>query len=225
MQVNFSGIESLAAGTYFVAGIDTDIGKTHATGQLARALMLAGRQVITQKLVQTGCVGMADDVLTHREIMEVGLLPEDRAGLTMPAVLAYPASPHLAVRLDEGVLDLNYMTHCSQGLAARYELLLIEGAGGLFVPLVDDGEGTPLCLIDHVAAQGYPVILVTSGRLGSINHTLLSLQALAARDIRLTALIYNHYHDSQDATISADTQDLLCRYLGHHFPDALWWEI
>ena len=70
----------------FVSGIDTEIGKTVVTGWLARQWRDAGMDVITQKLVQTGCVGASDDILLHRRIMGCGLFDEDRDGSTMPAL-------------------------------------------------------------------------------------------------------------------------------------------
>lgn len=71
-------------------------------------------------------------------------------------------------------------------MAERFEIVLLEGAGGLMVPLT-----TSLLTIDYVAQHQFPVILVTSGRLGSINHTLLSLEALKSRGLKLKALVYN----------------------------------
>ena len=83
------------------------------------------------------------------------------------------------------------------------------------VPMTED-----LLFIDYIKAKDYPVILVTSGRLGSINHTLLSLEALRSRDIPLYALAYNQFHNSQDATINQDTYQYLCKHLAQYFPSA-----
>src|SRR5690606_14474160 len=118
--------------------------------------------VITQKLVQTGCVGASDDILLHRRIMGCGLFDEDRDGHTMPALYAYPASPHLAARLEGRSLDLEAIDRATAHLCERYETVLVEGAGGLMVPLTEQ-----LLTIDYVARRGWPLLLVTSGRLGS----------------------------------------------------------
>ncbi|WP_139094370.1 ATP-dependent dethiobiotin synthetase BioD, partial [Acinetobacter baumannii] len=85
-----------------------------------------------------------------------------------------------------------------------FEIVLLEGAGGLMVPLT-----TSLLTIDYVAQHQFPVILVTSGRLGSINHTLLSLQALKSRGLNLTALVYNSKDESKDPLISQDPSNYL----------------
>ena len=89
----------------FVSGIDTDAGKTVATGWLAARLMEEGRKVVTAKLVQTGSDELSPDILTHRRLMGTGLLPADRDGRTMPETFRYPASPHLAAELDGRAVD------------------------------------------------------------------------------------------------------------------------
>ncbi|WP_335855466.1 dethiobiotin synthase, partial [Acinetobacter baumannii] len=112
----------------------------------------------------------------------------------------YPASPHLATRLDNREIDFQKIENATQTLAERFEIVLLEGAGGLMVPLT-----TSLLTIDYIAQHQFPVILVTSGRLGSINHTLLSLEALKSRGLKLKALVYNLKDESKDPLISQDT--------------------
>ena len=77
--------------------------------------------------------------------------------------------------------------------------MLLEGAGGLLVPLQEE-----LTLLDYLAVEGYPLVLVTSPRLGSINHTLLSLEILRARQLRLAGLVYNLYHRAPGEIIHSD---------------------
>ena len=207
-------------GVYFVSGIDTDIGKTVATGMLAKQLLQQGKSVITQKPVQTGCQDIAEDIAVHRKIMGIPMQEVDKQGLTMPEIFGYPASPHLAARLDGRALDLDKIRTSTQELATQYEIVLVEGAGGLMVPLTEN-----LLTIDYIRQQGYPVILVTSGRLGSINHTLLSFSALKQYGISLYSLIFNHIHDSKDETIAGDTLEYLKGRLKDEFPEAKWQEL
>lgn len=184
---------------YFVSGIDTEIGKTYATGFLAKLWTEQGKKVITQKLIQTGNADISEDIQKHREIMGQGWFQEDHDKLTMPEIFSYPASPHLATRLDNREIDFQKIENATQTLAERFEIVLLEGAGGLMVPLT-----TSLLTIDYVAQHQFPVILVTSGRLGSINHTLLSLEALKSRGLKLKALVYNLKDESKDPLISQD---------------------
>lgn len=205
---------------FFVSGIDTGIGKTYTTGYLAKLWNEQGIQTITQKLVQTGNVDVSEDIEKHREIMGMGWFPEDKTKLTMPEIFTYPASPHLATKIDDRDIDFDKINTATEQLSEKYQRVLLEGAGGLMVPLTQN-----LLSIDYIQAQKLPVILVSSGRLGSINHTLLSLEALKIRNIELYALAYNLSDESQDEIISKDTAEYLKNYLSKQFPQALWIDI
>lgn len=200
---------------FFVSGIDTDAGKSYATGFLARELNNNGERTITQKLIQTGNVGHSEDIDLHRRIMGIPPTEEDRDGLTMPEIFSYPASPHLASRLDRRPIDFEKIERATAELSRRYDTVLLEGAGGLMVPLTEE-----LLTIDYVAHKGYPLIFVTSGKLGSINHTLLSFEAIRHRGIRLDTVMYNLYPTVEDKTIQEDTQAFIRKYMEKHFPDA-----
>ncbi len=210
----------MTAQVYFISGIDTGIGKTYATGYLAKLWNQQGTKTITQKLIQTGNVDRSEDIEQHREIMQMGWFPEDDSKLTMPEIFSYPASPHLATQIDGREIDFKKIENATQQLTENYSCVLLEGAGGLMVPLT-----TELLTIDYVAEKKFPVILVSSGRLGSINHTLLSLEALKSRGLELYALAYNLNDESQDPLISKDTSDYLKAYLAKHFPQAQWIDI
>lgn len=210
----------MTAPVYFISGIDTGIGKTYTTGYLAKLWNEQGKRTITQKLVQTGNTDISEDIEQHRKMMQMGWFPEDESKLTMPEIFTYPASPHLATKIDGREIDFQKIADATRQLTEKYEVVLLEGAGGLMVPLT-----TELLTIDYIAEQKFPVILVSSGRLGSINHTLLSLEALKSRGLELFALAYNLNDESQDQLISKDTAEFLKNYLARHFPDAQWIDI
>lgn len=198
---------------YFVSGIDTDAGKSYATGFLAREWNKKGKRTITQKFIQTGNVGYSEDIDLHRRIMGIPPTREDKEGLTMPEIFSYPASPHLAARLDNRPIDFCKIKNATQELSERYDCVLLEGAGGLMVPLT-----TELLTIDYIARENYPLIFVTSGKLGSINHTLLSLEAIQKRNITLDTVLYNLYPTVEDPTIQNDTMHFIRTWLERYFP-------
>lgn len=204
-------------GTFFITGIDTNIGKSYATGWLAREWNRQGIKTITQKMVQTGNVGHSEDIDLHREIMGIPFTEEDREHITFPIVYSYPASPHLAAEIDHQTIPIDKIAESTRILRDRYDVVLLEGAGGLMVPITRD-----YLTIDYVADHELPVILVTSGRLGSINHTLLSIEALEKRGIQLYGLVYNTYPKS-DEFIDADTEAYLRTYLEKQHPEAHFW--
>lgn len=155
----------------FVTGTDTDVGKTVASAALVRAL---GADY--WKPVQSGT-----DDLPEGDAGTVAAL----AGLTpdriVPTVFAYraPLSPDQAAAEEGATLDLAALT-----LPPRERPVVVEGAGGLLVPLT--GRET---MADLMAQLGLPVVVVARSGLGTINHTLLTLEALARRDLRCAGVV------------------------------------
>lgn len=197
---------------YFVSGIHTDAGKSYCTGWFARRLMDEGKKVLTQKFIQTGNNDMSEDIEVHRRIMGTGYFPEDLDHTTAPLIFTHPCSPQLAARLDHRDIDLNVIDRSSETLEGKCDVLLIEGAGGLMVPITDD-----YFTIDYVADRHFPLIMVVNGSLGSINHAILSFEAIERRKIEMPYVLYNTHFD-YDPLISEDTYNFISRYLAKHFP-------
>ena len=173
--------------------------------------MDAGRSVMTQKFIQTG--GDIIDIKIHRELMGMDLTQDDKDGVTCPIVFSYPASPHLAAVIDDKEIDFEAIEESTKILSDRYDILLIEGAGGIHVPL--KGLYTT---IDFIKEKGYPVIFVTSGKLGSINHTLLSLEVCRNRGVEVKFVIYNTFFND-DEIISKDTFNYIKEYITFYHPE------
>lgn len=192
---------------YFVSGIDTGVGKTVVTGLMARALAAGGRDVITVKFVQTGNDGGSEDIDVHRAICGGRRFPEDEAGLTAPQVFRFPSSPMLAAALEGRTVDVEAIVGAVRSCAERHEIVLVESAGGLHVPLTSE-----LLSVDVAASEGWPLVLVTCGRLGSVNHTLLSLEAARTRGLPVAGVVYN-WCEGVDPLIDRDTPETTRRYL------------
>lgn len=212
---------------YFVSGIDTDAGKSYATAELARRWREGGQSVITQKFIQTGCVdqrtgerrSISEDIELHRRIMGLPLLPEDIDGTTCPICLDYPASPDLAARLQGTEIDITLTQKSTERLAQQYDTILIEGAGGLMVPI--RGVYTT---VDYIEERHLPLILVTNPKLGSVNHTLLSLEICRNRSIDVVYVLYNHHPVTSDQ-ITSDTRQTIKNYLAQYHPKCQFIEI
>lgn len=208
---------------YFVSGIDTDAGKSYATGILAASMMEEGIKVVTQKFIQTGCGdgndAVSEDIRLHRKLMGTGLLPEDIDHTTCPVRFSYPASPDFAARLEGREPDLGAVERSTEKLLRKYDTVLIEGAGGLLVPV--KGRYT---VMDYIVEKSLPLILVTNPKLGSVNHTLLSLESCRNRGVELAMVLYNHYPVTSPE-ITDDTRLVLLDYLGEYFPECEFVEI
>ena len=193
---------------YAVSGIDTGIGKTVATGLMARFLAARGVDAITVKMVQTGNDGFSEDIEAHRAICGGARFPEDGLGLTAPQIFKFPASPLLAAKLEGRKVDLAKISAAVEACSAAHSVTLVESAGGLDVPLSED-----VLSADYIAERGWPLILVTCGRLGAINHALLSLDAARMRGIRIAGVAHNT-HFSDDPRLDSDARDAILRHLG-----------
>lgn len=156
--------------TFFIAGIGTDVGKTVVSAIISEAL-----SATYWKPVQAGDLHFTDSMKVRAFCSEnVTVLPER-------FLLNTPASPHLAAKLDQ--VSINKTDFVLPEVEGN---LVIEGAGGLMVPLNDDG----LLYIDLLKTWKIPAILVSRHYLGSINHTLLSLELLKQSGIVVHAIVF-----------------------------------
>lgn len=203
----------------FITGIDTDAGKSYVTGRLAVMMMQDGLNPITQKFVQTGNRDVSEDIEVHRRIMGTGMLPVDKQRLTAPLIYTYPASPELAASIDGTVVDTDRIAECTDLLLREYDHVLIEGAGGLMVPLKGD-----YLTIDYIRDHNLPVVLVTNATLGSINHTLLALDAINTHGLKLFAVVFNHHFDN-DKPIAEDTHRYVKSWVERHNTETLFIDV
>lgn len=165
-----------------ITGTDTDVGKTVVASALAGAIAGA----CYWKPIQAGLADGTDRdrVKVLSGLSEERLLPEAYR-------LTTPASPHLAARLDRAEIDLAYLT-----LPELPEPLIVEGAGGVLVPV------NPVqTMADLFSMWGVPVLLVARTSLGTINHSLLSVEALRARGVEVGGIIFSGDADVENERI------------------------
>lgn len=166
-----------------VTGTDTDAGKSVVTAGLLRAFQRLGRPVQAIKAVQTGC----GEPQPERHAPDVALYRDAAPGVPCKALATFkePCSPHLAASLEGASLAAQTLVEQIRSEAAIFTgTTLVEGAGGLFVPL-NEKE----CFIDLFVKLGAPLVLVAPNRLGTINHSLLSLEAISKRGLALLAFV------------------------------------
>ena len=166
---------------YFVTGTDTGVGKTFVTAGLAAALRARGRDVAVLKPVQSGA--LADDA------------SGDAALLNADCVYAFrtPLAPLVAARMEGKKIELEPILERARKLEREHEVLLVEGAGGLLVPLSEDLDVAGLA-----AALGLPLIVVARAGLGTVNHTLLTIEVARARGLEVAGVVLNG--DSDEST-------------------------
>lgn len=170
--------------SYFVTGTDTNVGKTLISCALLHGFAARGKRVIGMKPIAAGCNdhGQNDDVLQLCAASNVPVRNEQ----INPYCFAPAVAPHLAARLAGVSIDFARIADAYSELAAQAEVVIVEGAGGLLVPLSAGQDSA-----DLMREVGLPVILVVGMRLGCLNHALLTVEAMAARRLTLAGWVAN----------------------------------
>jgi dethiobiotin synthetase len=176
----------------FITGTDTAVGKTMVTAALAAVLRAAGYDVGVMKPVHTGCRDPNGPRASDRPPPDTAVLMRaadvcDPVELVTPYRLCRPLSPLAAARAEERSIDLRRLRTAYRALVHRHQIVLVEGVGGLLVPLTATST-----VADLIGAWHLPVILVARAGLGTLNHTLLSVEAARRRGLTIGGIILNH---------------------------------
>jgi len=173
----------------FVTGTDTEVGKTVVAASIAAVLRERGYDAGVMKPVATGCRYIdgelaGDDALF---LIEAGG-STDPISTISPFSYKPPVAPTVAATLAGRRIDLNLVTECFVRLARNHDLMIVEGIGGIMVPLDDC-----LTVIDMARKLNLPLIIVARPSLGTINHTLLTVRAAEAAGLAVAAVVLNRY--------------------------------
>lgn len=184
----------------FVTGTDTEVGKTRTSAALLHWCAQQGWRSAGFKPVAAGldAAGINEDVQMLRAAGSLALTDAEVGPLQFQAACA----PHIAAALEGQTIAMPLLVQKAQALAARAEVLVVEGVGGFCVPLGPDADTADLAV-----ALGYPVILVVGLRLGCISHALLTAEAIRARGLPLAGWIANTV-DPQMAHLQANIDTL-----------------
>lgn len=175
----------------FIAGTDTGVGKTVVTAGLVRYARNQGLRCLAVKPVETGCkpregVLYPEDGAFLREASENDLSLDDCA----PFRFSLPASPARAAAMEGSKLFLSDLEEHVRTVSESADLTVVEPAGGLMVPIEEN-----LMVIDLALRLGFPTVLVARSGLGTINHTLLSVEAFNRREIELAGIVLSAVAD------------------------------
>jgi len=177
----------------FITGTDTDVGKTWVAAGLTAVLRERGVNAVYFKPMQSGCPEEAGRLIPTdaRLAQEVAGLTEPLDALT-PIALPLPLAPGVAAAQAGVTVDLEQIAAAFRDLAARYDFLVVEGAGGLYVPLI----GMDFLVLDLIRWLHLPLMVVAKSGLGTINHTVLTVKAAQAANIPMAGVILNRYPES-----------------------------
>ena len=196
----------------FITGTDTDAGKTMVTAALACGARAMGRSPGILKPVQTGCEVTPNGLRApDPEFIWslIGRPDEETVNFCVPYKYERPCSPHLAARDADELITMEHIKERAYPLSQQHKPILVEGAGGLIVPLNDDA-----CMIDLAAHLAYPVLLVARSGLGTLNHTLLSIQAIQQSQIPFAGYVLNDTLPDGDESLIENNIETLESWTG-----------
>jgi dethiobiotin synthetase len=184
----------------FVTGTDTDVGKTVVAAALAGVLKRRGYDVGVMKPVQSGAVARDGELISEdARFLMLASGVDDDSSLVNPYRLKAPVSPNVAASLEGVEIDPQTLLRAYEELAHKHEVMIVEGAGGLLVPICDDFTIADLAL--HI---GLPLLVVARPNLGTINHSALTVLYARTLGLKVAGLVINGYR-SESAGIPEET--------------------
>jgi dethiobiotin synthetase len=169
----------------FVTATDTAVGKTIVASALAEAWRGSGRRVGVMKPL--ACGGDFDT-----RLLMAASQSQDPIELVTPLQFSAPLAPNVAAPREGRTVELSLADAALEKLRRAHNLLIVEGLGGALAPLTDD-----VAAIDWAAKHGLPALVVARTDLGTLNHTLLTLEALAARNVPVLGVVLNRSHGGE----------------------------
>lgn len=186
----------------FITGTDTEIGKTAITAGLASVLKEKGQNIGVMKPVAAGSRADA-------RILQQASGVSDTLDEINPIYLDNPLSPNVAAQIENKPFEIARIQHAYNHLAQKHTHMLVEGVGGILVPLHNN-----FLVIDLIVQLNLPILIVSRAALGTINHTLLTIEAAQKRNLSILGVIYNTV-SPQDQGLAAQTSpDIITQISG-----------
>ena len=194
----------------FITGTDTGVGKTFVACALLRALKEKGLTVCPMKPVETGC-GVRKGKLVPQDsvtlIKTSGI--NEPLDIINPYRLKHPLAPSVAAEFEKVVIKKEKILSAYNYLLNKYELIVIEGAGGIMVPIYKRYS-----FLDLIKDLNVPIIIVSRPGLGTINHTLLTIETAKSRGIKILGVIINYATKTKTGIAERTNPEIIKRFGG-----------
>ena len=173
--------------TTFITGTDTNVGKTVITACIAAALLRKGKKVAVYKPVQCGNL-LKGKIKSPDLAIVKNLTGISENNLFNDYSFKFASSPHLAAELENKKIDINVIKKHYKEISKNFDYILIEGAGGLLVPLTRD-----YAVLDLISDLSVPALVIARAGLGTINHTSLTINVLKSSKIKIIGIMLNYF--------------------------------
>ncbi len=183
----------MSAKSIFITGTDTGVGKTIASASIAMLLRKMGHSVGVMKPVTSGCIERDGQLISEdAELLCFGAGVPVTPDCT-PYLLRAPLAPSVSASQDGVRINFQVIKEAYDRLAQKHEFVIVEGAGGLMVPLAGG-----LLVADLALHLGLPIAVVARPNLGTVNHTLLTTFTARTLGLKVKGVIVNRYPDTPD---------------------------
>jgi len=190
---------------FFVTGTDTGIGKTMIAGGLIRALTFMGLKTAGMKPVESGCIREGKVLIPSDGtfLKQIAQMQEPVTQVT-PCCFEAPLAPLPASELEKKSVSVTSIRKAFYNLYTRYDAVIVEGVGGIMVPLREN-----YFVIDLARDMGLPLIVVAKPGLGSINHTMLTVKYALKEGLAVAGIIINYSHPPEGSLAEETNPQLL----------------
>jgi len=184
----------------FVTGTDTGVGKTVVAGAIARQLAIKGKRTGVFKPIATGCKHTREG-LVNSDAEFLAHCVDSRFSLEQINPIRYhePVAPIVAIEQSKHEIDWESLEQAYKNIAAESEIIIVEGIGGVMVPITKN-----YLVIDLMEEMALPVVIVAWSRLGTINHTLLTIEMCKNRGLKVIGVVMNGYQ-AEEASLAEET--------------------
>lgn len=173
----------------FITGTDTNVGKTVVAGAIANWFHRRGRKVAVCKLAATGCVRRREGLISEdAEFLAACADAKHPLDMIAPQRYLEPLAPAIAAERAKKPLDWFLINNSIRLMSQSSDVMIVEGVGGALVPLDDKKT-----VLDAMVELGVPAIIVARAGLGTINHSLLTIQAIRNAGVRVAGVVVNRY--------------------------------
>ncbi len=190
---------------FFITGTDTGVGKTLISGALIETILFLGKKVCGMKPVESGCRRQGDVLIPFDGMFLKQLSHADEPlALITPCCLESPLAPMAAAEADGRAIDLSFISTAFSKLSARYDALIVEGIGGLMVPITKDYYA-----VDLAGELSLPLIVVARPGLGTINHVLLTVSCAMKAGLTVAGIVINYTQPPENSLAEQTNPGLL----------------
>ena len=198
--MSLEGLDIPRARGIFVTGTDTEVGKSLISGNIARLLVEQGIKTGVFKPIASGCRSEREGLISSdAEFLSLCAQSEEPLNVINPVSFKIPATPAVCEQREHKLIDYELIASTYRYLVEQNDFMIVEGIGGVRVPL-----SAGVDLLDLAIVFDLPVVIVTRPNLGTINHTLLTIDAIRGAGLPILGLVISGY-DQLNATIAEET--------------------